>query len=142
MRAKVGSAHRDAGRLGIMCGRYTLKHLPEEILESFESIQDIAIDPPPPSWNIAPTQLAPVIGLREAERVMRAMRWGLIPSWSKDDKIGAKCVNARGETVHEKPAFRAAFARRRCVVPATLRRQRSSGRSHCCGPRWRPWRPL
>jgi len=69
-------------------------------------------------YNAAPTQLLPVVrihGERGPELVR--LRWGLIPSWAKDTAIGAKLINARGETVAEKPAFRAAFKRRRCLVP-------------------------
>jgi putative SOS response-associated peptidase YedK len=72
-----------------------------------------------PRYNIAPTQETIVVRLNEAgQRVAVPMKWGLIPSWAKDAKIAASLINARGETVAEKPAFRAAFKRRRCLIPA------------------------
>jgi len=75
-----------------------------------------------PRFNIAPTQAAPVVRMnpREGEprRELAALRWGLIPSWAKDPAIGSRLINARAETVAEKPAYRAAFRRRRCLVPA------------------------
>ena len=71
-------------------------------------------------FNIAPTQEAPVVrvgatGVRE----VALLRWGLVPSWAKELKVGTRMINARGETVAEKPAFRAAMKQRRCIVPAT-----------------------
>jgi putative SOS response-associated peptidase YedK len=70
-------------------------------------------------YNIAPTQFVPVVRHLEAERFLSAMKWGLIPSWAKDDKIGGKMINARAETVAEKPAFRSAFKSRRCIIPTS-----------------------
>jgi putative SOS response-associated peptidase YedK len=71
-------------------------------------------------FNIAPTQQAPIVRVpREGEREMAMLRWGLVPAWSKDIGVGTKMINARGESVAEKPAFREAMARRRCLVPAT-----------------------
>jgi putative SOS response-associated peptidase YedK len=71
-------------------------------------------------FNIAPTQVAPVIRVNEAgEREIAMMRWGLVPSWAKDLSIGNRMINARCETVAEKPAFRDALKRRRCIVPAS-----------------------
>lgn len=76
-----------------------------------------------PSWNVAPTQNAPIV--RDAEhdgrrgREMIWARWGLIPSWAKDDSIGTRLVNARAETAPDKPAFRSAMSRRRCIVPVS-----------------------
>lgn len=71
-----------------------------------------------PRFNIAPSQ--PVAGIRQIDgrRELSLFRWGLIPSWAKDEKIGYRMINARGETIHEKPSFRAAFKRRRCLIPA------------------------
>jgi len=69
-------------------------------------------------FNAAPTQLLPIVRQDPAAGLeLLSMRWGLVPSWAKDPGIGAKMINARGETVAEKPAFRAAFKRRRCLVP-------------------------
>jgi putative SOS response-associated peptidase YedK len=71
-------------------------------------------------FNIAPTQEAPVVRMsNEGAREMAMLRWGLVPAWSKDIGVGTKMINARGESVAEKPAFREAMARRRCLVPAT-----------------------
>jgi putative SOS response-associated peptidase YedK len=82
------------------------------------------MDPKPwrPRFNIAPSQDVPVVvGEDEPDRflrVLRFFRWGLVPSWAKDEKIGYKMINARSETVHEKPSFRKALSLRRCLVPA------------------------
>lgn len=71
-----------------------------------------------PRYNIAPTQLAPVVVADESgARLLRLMRWGLIPSWSKDESFASKTINCRSETAHEKPSFRGAFQSRRCIVP-------------------------
>ena len=72
----------------------------------------------PPRFNIAPTQDAPVIAQDRESRRVGLLRWGLIPSWAKDPAMGSRMINARAETVAEKPAFRGAFRRRRCLVPA------------------------
>ena len=99
-----------------MCGRYALNATPRTIAELF----DLETTPNlPPRYNIAPTQEAPVVRLsREGRRTLAPMRWGLVPFWAKDVSIGAKMINARAETVAELPAFREAFAARRCLVPA------------------------
>jgi len=99
-----------------MCGRYALHAHPDVIALQF------GLSSAPqfrPRYNIAPTQEAPVIRPgRPNERELALLRWGLIPPWSKDSTIGARMINARAETVAEKPAFRNAFRRRRCLVPA------------------------
>lgn len=107
-----------------MCGRATNE----------DELQDIALGTAAvvderdagdwrPSYNIAPTQNFPVVGVRDGARVLRVMRFGLVPRWAKDDKDARKlqgmCFNARGETVHEKPAFAESFATRRCLVVVT-----------------------
>lgn len=99
-----------------MCGRYTLNQSGETLAQTFS-----VSDPPPvePRFNIAPTQ--PVLAVVEgqmANREFRYLQWGLVPSWAKDPKMGARMINARAETVAEKPSFRAAFKRRRCLIPA------------------------
>jgi putative SOS response-associated peptidase YedK len=71
-----------------------------------------------PRYNVAPTQDAPVVRLRDGERELVNMHWGLIPHWAKDTKIGYKTINARVETVESKPSFRDAYKKRRCLVPA------------------------
>ena len=70
-----------------------------------------------PRYNGCPTQEFVAVRREGEERTLAKLRWGLVPAWAKDIKLGAKMINARSETVHEKPAFRAAFRRRRCVVP-------------------------
>jgi putative SOS response-associated peptidase YedK len=72
----------------------------------------------PPRYNVRTTDTMPLVRLEDGVRRIDFMRWGLIPIWSKDAKIGVQCVNARGETVQDKPAFRDAFKKRRCIVPA------------------------
>jgi putative SOS response-associated peptidase YedK len=79
-----------------------------------------AINVRPQRFNVAPTDVMPIVGLnKEGETTIRELRWGLVPYWSKDVKIGSKAINARAETVAEKPMFREAFKRRRCLVPAS-----------------------
>lgn len=99
-----------------MCGRYTQTTTDEELRQRFQP--DDLFGPILPSYNIAPTQMAPVVLMREGRRVLLPCRWGLVPSWAKDVSIGNRLINARAETVGEKPAFRAAYHRRRCLVPA------------------------
>ena len=98
-----------------MCGRYSLAE-PGKIAERFDA--EPASGPLSASWNVAPGQSLPVI-TRNSPNKVEVMRWGLIPSWAKDPKIGYKMINARGETVAEKNSFRSAFKSRRCLVPAT-----------------------
>ncbi len=97
-----------------MCGRYTLTADAASIQLAFnlDSIPDWQ-----PRYNIAPSQLAPVITGKSAGR-LSFLKWGLVPSWAKDAAIGSKMINARAETAAEKPSFRAAFKRRRCLIPA------------------------
>ncbi len=71
-----------------------------------------------PRYNIAPTQIAPVVTLFQGKLKLEFMQWGLVPSWSKDPMSSTKLINARSETVREKPSFRNAFSKRRCLVPA------------------------
>lgn len=101
-----------------MCGRFTLTE-PDAgaLLETFSLTHPP--DPMPPRYNIAPTQgVATVVSEHDGSRVLRLMRWGLIPGWAKDPSIGARMINARSETLAEKPAFRNAFKRRRCLIVA------------------------
>jgi len=72
----------------------------------------------PPRYNVAPSQEVWIIRRKEGGRELLTMRWGLVPAWARDTKIAAHTVNARSETVAEKPSFRDAFAKRRCIVPA------------------------
>ncbi len=101
-----------------MCGRYLLKATEAELRALFDFVERPNLAA---RYNIAPTQEAPVVRQRReprGERTIRNLRWGLIPAWADDPKAGPPLINARAETVLEKPAFRAAFQRRRCLVPA------------------------
>jgi putative SOS response-associated peptidase YedK len=98
-----------------MCGRFTLTN-PNLLAEHFKLDQKPLLEP---RYNIAPTQQVAVIRSQDSGRFkLSMMRWGLIPHWSKDDKISYKLINARAETVAEKPTFRSAFKARRCLIPA------------------------
>jgi putative SOS response-associated peptidase YedK len=102
-----------------MCGRASLTKQEKELEERFKATfyqEDIARYNPLPSYNVAPTQLHPIIA-DNAPAQLQLFRWGLIPFWAKDEKIGSKMINARAETVVEKPAFRQALLHRRCLVP-------------------------
>jgi len=99
-----------------MCGRYVLRSSTPELarLLGIERLPETA-----PRYNVAPSQPVPVCRATEdGAREVVAMRWGLVPRWTKDPKQGYRMINARAETLSERPAFRAAFARRRCLVPA------------------------
>jgi len=99
-----------------MCGRYTLTIDPDELQQAFG-----LTEPPPaglaPRYNIAPTQPVAVIANGESRR-LELFKWGLIPSWAKDPAIGNRLINARAETLAEKPSFRTALKKRRCLVLA------------------------
>jgi putative SOS response-associated peptidase YedK len=100
-----------------MCGRYSLTTPVEALRQLFAFL-----NAPPnlqPRWNIAPTQAAPVIRLGgDGGREIGMLNWGLVPYWAEDTSLQSHMINARGETVHEKPAFKQAFRQRRCLVPA------------------------
>jgi len=99
-----------------MCGRYVTRN--EAAIERYFNLIKVR-DPLTDRFNVAPTQGVPVVRLIDGERVMSNMHWGLIPFWAKDKKIGYKTINARAETVATKPAFRAAYKARRCLIPAS-----------------------
>jgi putative SOS response-associated peptidase YedK len=99
-----------------MCGRFTLALDPGELLEGFPAY-DIPEEGITPRYNIAPSQPIAVIPNR-ANPKLDFFIWGLIPSWAKDPQMGNRMINARSETLAEKPAFRNAFRRRRCLIPA------------------------
>ena len=101
-----------------MCGRYALTVEPDVLAALFALDEAPAFDV---RFNLAPSQQAPVVVREDAggRRAARTMRWGLVPSWAKDSKIGYRTINARSETAAEKPSFRAAFKKRRCLVPAS-----------------------
>ena len=99
-----------------MCGRYSL-HSKAPAINSEYQIRDSVVLAP--RYNIAPTQDAPVVRAVDGKRrSLSILRWGLIPSWAKDEKIGHRMINARAETVAEKPSFRSALQKRRCIIPA------------------------
>ncbi len=99
-----------------MCGRYTLKTSVDVLAEWF-SIEEYPSSLAP-SYNIAPTQEVAAIVEEDEKRKLEVFRWGLIPSWAKDPAIGNRMINARAETVSEKPSFRSAFKKRRCLIVA------------------------
>lgn len=102
-----------------MCGRFTLRASPSAIAEQFELFESPGFEA---RYNIAPSQPVAVVRLRpeeaEPRRELVFLRWGLIPPWADDPSIGNRLINARAETAGQKPAFRQAFARRRCLIPA------------------------
>jgi putative SOS response-associated peptidase YedK len=108
-----------------MCGRYASSRSPDDLVEEFEVQQVDVREKLEPDYNVAPTKdvyavlSRPPSGDRSAAPVrrLRTLTWGLVPSWAKDPKIGNRMINARVETVAEKPAYRKAFAGRRCLLP-------------------------
>lgn len=97
-----------------MCGRFTVQVPTSGVAAAFgvaETVQSSG-----PSFNVAPGQRVPVVVERGGVRRMDAFHWGLVPSWAKDLSIGNRLINARAETLAEKPAFRKAFATRRCLI--------------------------
>lgn len=100
-----------------MCGRFALKAPPRSIQEHFHLPETIEL---PPRYNIAPSQNIAVVRHLTGKdfRQLDMLRWGLIPHWAKDIKIGYKMINARGETLTQKPSFRPAFKKRRCLIAA------------------------
>lgn len=110
-----------------MCGRFVSARKRLELLEEFAVERDLVPADRDPDYNVAPTKRIYAVTERrgdraepeeEPKRELRLLRWGLVPSWAKDVSGGARMINARAETVADKPAFRSAFARRRCIIPA------------------------
>lgn len=103
-----------------MCGRFSAT-TPPSVIADVLKIEEIAGDPVPPSWNVAPTRTASVATTSRDGSVRRLepLKWGLVPSWAKDPTIGNRLVNARAETLLTKPAFRTAIRSRRAVVPVS-----------------------
>ncbi len=100
-----------------MCGRFTQKNKPKDIEEEFSvKLSDKILFTP--RYNIAPTQTVAAVLESDGKRIIEGLRWGLIPSWAKDESIGSRLINARAETLSEKPSFRNAFRSRRCIIPA------------------------
>jgi putative SOS response-associated peptidase YedK len=100
---------------GLVCGRYVLTVTGRVLARLFDLDEVPELEA---RYNIAPTQQVPIVRAGPDGRRLDAVRWGLIPSWAKDPSIGSRMINARAETVAEKPSFRNAFRRRRCLVPA------------------------
>jgi putative SOS response-associated peptidase YedK len=105
-----------------MCGRYANFLTEQQLIDHF-SIAVVADEPRllRPSWNVAPTQTVAIVvpGTDSPDRRLEPATWGLVPSWAKDPAIGSRMINARSEAIADKPSFRTAFAKRRCVVPAS-----------------------
>ena len=107
-----------------MCGRFVSASPPDELAQYFgaEVHVEVPIQPIEPNFNVAPTDTTYVVRRVDYDdgpsvRSLAALRWGLVPFWAKDLKIGSKMINARSETVVDKPAFKRTFFRRRCLVP-------------------------
>src|SRR3954465_2298283 len=98
-----------------MCGRFVITSAPEALRKLFGYIDQPNF---PPRYNIAPTQPIPVVIVENGARQFRLMRWGLVPAWVKDPRGFALLINARAETVTDKPAFKNSIRRRRCLIPA------------------------
>jgi putative SOS response-associated peptidase YedK len=100
-----------------MCGRYVVAYDPETLVSGFSVLR---VPPFPKRWNVAPQSPVPVVyETKEGERVAELMRWGLVPSWAREPSIGAKLNNARSDGLFDKPSFRQAARRRRCLLPAS-----------------------
>ncbi|MDX6371435.1 MAG: hypothetical protein QOD98_423 [Nocardioidaceae bacterium] len=109
-----------------MCGRYASSRRPEDLIEEFEVVDSRVPEPLAPDYNVAPTKEVYAVVERPPSkdspeppaRQLRVVKWGLVPSWAKDPSIGNRMINARMETVAEKPAYKRALAVRRCLLPA------------------------
>jgi putative SOS response-associated peptidase YedK len=112
-----------------MCGRYAASRSPDDLVVEFEAVRAEGQKPLPADYNVAPTKDVYVVRTKKerdaegaltggAHRELRAVRWGLVPSWAKDVSVGNRLLNARVESLTEKPAFRTAARTRRCLVPA------------------------
>lgn len=101
-----------------MCGRFVSTSTSLSIADFFslDAVEEQLLDAGP-RYNVAPTALIRVVLERGESRVLTSCRWGLVPSWAKDESIGVRMINARSETVATKPSFRSAFAKRRCIIP-------------------------
>jgi putative SOS response-associated peptidase YedK len=106
---------RSRDMIACMCGRFTLRTPATDLVEVFELLREPELSP---RYNIAPTTRVAVVRQVGKARELSLMRWGLVPSWSKDPKSGPPLINARAETIATKRAFRSAFKRRRCLIPA------------------------
>ncbi len=100
-----------------MCGRFVAASDPDGLVRFF-MVDERKADKLPPSWNVAPTDPVYAIAAHEDRRVLVTFRWGLVPFWAPDRKAASRHINARAETVAEKPTFAESFRRRRCLIPA------------------------
>ena len=114
-----------------MCGRYTIIASPEALRALFGYIEQPNF---PPRYNMAPTQPIPIVRLIDGKRHFATVHWGQLPSWVKDPKAFTLLIKVRGETAAEKPVFRAAMKRRRCLIPADGFYEWKAG-----GPRKQPY---
>ncbi|HEY8562294.1 MAG TPA: SOS response-associated peptidase [Pyrinomonadaceae bacterium] len=101
-----------------MCGRFTNNAKERDIEQEFKvgKLNSVTFAA---RYNIAPSQIIPAVTEANGERAVNEFRWGLVPAWAKDDAIGNKLINARAETLAEKPSFKNAYAKRRCIIPAS-----------------------
>jgi putative SOS response-associated peptidase YedK len=114
---RAGTAGAGRAKIAAMCGRYVVAYDPQTLVSGFSLTR---VQPFPKRWNVAPQSPVPVVyETREGERVVELMRWGLVPHWARDVTIGHKLNNARSEGVFDKPSFRQAVRRRRCILPAS-----------------------
>jgi putative SOS response-associated peptidase YedK len=100
-----------------MCGRYVSVSSPTLLAETFGA-EEVRVDDVEANYNVTPRAEVPIVAVSRGTRVVDRVRWGLVPFWAKDVSIGDKLINARAETVAEKPAYRRAFERKRCIMPA------------------------
>ena len=134
-----------------MCGRYAITLPPEAMRRLFAYVEQPNF---PPRYNVAPTQPIPIVRMVEGKRQFALVRWGLLPFWVKDPNTFTLLINARGETVNDKPAFRNAMKRRRCLIPADgfyewravdgrkQRRLRALGAAYLSSGAQPGWRPV
>lgn len=102
-----------------MCGRYVRRTPLQNVVDLFSAVPAPAARDLKPSFNVAPTQQVAAVRMDDQDqRMIVSLKWGLIPPWASDPSVGNRMINARSETVAEKPAFRDAFRRRRCILPA------------------------
>ena len=121
-----------------MCGRFVAAADPDDLVRFFV-VDERKDDDLPPSYNVAPTQPVRAVVEHDDRRFLTTFRWGLVPRWAEDERIGSKLINARSESAADKPAFRGAFRRRRCIIPADgfyewQRREDGSKRPHYVHP--------
>jgi putative SOS response-associated peptidase YedK len=100
-----------------MCGRFALPLDPGELVRVF--LVDEFVDAAPPSWNIAPSREISVVLQDGEKRFLTTLKWGLVPAWARKKESFRPLINARSETIREKPSFKQAFSRRRCIIPAS-----------------------